>query len=66
MSSYLALNELTTLPHGADTLRDFYEARRVALGERIRHKLSSGIAASAVVEDAEEYDGTKLDAALDE
>jgi hypothetical protein len=66
MSSYLALNELTTLPHDADAFRDFYEARRVALAERIRRKLSPGIPASAVAADEEEYDGTELDAALDE
>jgi len=67
MSSYLTLNELTELPHDAAAFSDFFEARRRAVGERIRRKLSSGVAApQGLVENLDGYDSTELDAALDE
>ena len=66
MGSYLSLNELAALPHDAAAFPEFYEARRAALAERIRRKLSSGVSAQPVVEEGGEYDGTELDAALEE
>ena len=67
MRSYLALNELTALPHDAREFPDFFEARRVALASRVRRKLASGVADTQTEETAaEEYDSTELDAALDE
>lgn len=66
MNSYLTLNELTELPHDAAAFREFFEARRRALGDRMRRKLSSGVTTQAVAEEADEYDSTELDAALDE
>lgn len=65
MSSYKTLNELTGLPHDANEFHSFLEARRTALGERIRRKLSSGSQPHPAGELVEEYDGTELDAALE-
>jgi hypothetical protein len=66
MTSYLSLNELTVLPHDAHTFTDFFAARRSALTDRIRRKLASGVTAPTAVDEVEEYDGTELDAALEE
>lgn len=66
MESFLTLNELGSLPHDVAAFNDFFEARRQALGERIRRKLSSGTTATAVVDEVDDYDATELDAALDE
>lgn len=66
MSSYLTLNELVELLHDAAVFSELSEARRVAVGQGIRRKLSSGIGATQVIADdaADESDGTELDAAL--
>ncbi len=66
MSNYKTLNELTELPHDASEFPSFFEARRAALAERIRRKLSSGSQPQPATELVEEYDGTELDAALEE
>lgn len=66
MSGYLTLNELTTLPHDVDQFRAFFDRRRDALAARIRRKLASSTASSPAMQSAPEYDGTELDAALEE
>lgn len=65
MDSYLSLNELTTLPHDAHAFVDFFEARRSALADRIRRKLSSGVAGLPVREGGEQLGGSELDAAME-
>jgi hypothetical protein len=65
MASYMSLNELTALPHDARAFVDFYEARRLALADRIRRKLASGVATPTPTQ-VENYDGTELDEALEE
>lgn len=66
MSGYLTLNELTTLPNDITDFQPFFDRRRIALAARIRRKLASTTHQPAVAEDAEGYDGTELDAALEE
>jgi len=66
MSSYLSINELTTLPASAAEFPEFYDARRAALAERLRRKLTSSVTAPSVLEEDQAYDGTELDAALEE
>ena len=67
LQSYLTLNEVTTLPSDAYQFPDFFEARRVALAGRIRRKLSSTVGETPRVDaDQGDYDGTELDAALED
>lgn len=66
MSSYLSLNQLTALPHDAHGFTEFYEGRKLALGGRIRRKLASGVATQSQLDEVEDYDGTELDAALED
>ncbi|MFD7871504.1 DUF262 domain-containing protein [Microbacterium sp. NPDC059771] len=66
LSNYKTLNELTALPREAAEFLSFYEARRAALGERIRRKLASGAHPVNGADTGDEYDGTELDAALEE
>ncbi|HCJ49552.1 MAG TPA: DUF262 domain-containing protein [Microbacterium sp.] len=67
MRSYLTLNELTALPRDAHEFADFFEARRAALADRIRRKLSSAIGETQPIKaEEDEYDGTELDAALED
>lgn len=66
LSSYKTLNELTMLPHSAAEFDGYFEQRRDALAARIRRKLQSGTPTRPATEPTDAYDGTELDAALEE
>lgn len=66
LSSYKSLNELTDLPHTPLDFDAYYEERRTALASRIRRKLEAGGIQQPAATQDEEYDGTELDAALED
>jgi hypothetical protein len=66
LSSYKTLNELTMLPHTPFDFDTYFEDRRTALADRIRRKLQAGAPHQPASEPNDEYDGSELDAALED
>lgn len=67
LASYLALNELTSLPHEARDFSAFFDKRREMLASRIRRKFPAPPVIEGVVGDAPEVvGGIELDSSADD